>query len=109
MVVERTKLELRDGGKGRDNYSVLVSIQVYRDTMAQWFVCVGCKGWWLFFFACVREIVHVRWRRRFYVLVHPVRGRAITCETVETLSAWGLSPTSFSYAGYVYAFPRSSG
>ena len=28
MVVDRTLLELRNGGKGRDNYSVLVSIHI---------------------------------------------------------------------------------
>lgn len=31
MVVERTKVVLQDGGKGRDDYSVLVSIA--RDTV----------------------------------------------------------------------------
>lgn len=37
MVVERTKLELRDGGKGRDNYSVLVRIQF---TPTLWNYCM---------------------------------------------------------------------
>lgn len=52
MVVDRTMLELRDGGKGRDNYSVLVSIQITRHD-----VTIPCVCWLQSSVICCLDLV----------------------------------------------------